>query len=95
MNIVKSKKVDPETLKKFYSGEIDLLILEDTDTTTIDDFVELEAQDLYGTHAVPIGAHSEQKVALRQEEDRLRQVFADEPNREALVNFELAKRIKA
>ena len=71
MNIVKSKKVDPETLKKFYSGEIDLLILEDTDTTTIDDFGELEAQDLYGTHAVPIGAHSEQKVALRQEEDQL------------------------
>jgi hypothetical protein len=31
-------------------------------------------------------------IALRQEEDRLRQVFADEPNREALVNFELAKR---
>ena len=71
MNIVKLKKVDQETKKKFYAGEIDLLILEDTNTITIDDFGELEAQDLYGTLAVPIGAHSEQKVALRQEEDQL------------------------
>ena len=31
-------------------------------------------------------------IALRKEEDRLRQVFADEPDRESLVNFELKKR---
>jgi len=66
------RTVEKDTMKKFYNGEIDAILIKNSNENTVNEIGELEKQDLHGTYKVPIGANqdSEKKQVLRQEEDQ-------------------------